>query len=718
VTDLELEQRAISVVRGLAMDAPHAARSGHQGTAMALAPLAHVLWTRILRYDASDPTWPDRDRVVLSAGHASILLYSMLHLTGHGLTLDDLEGVPPVGEPHPGHPEAGHDTPGVEVTTGPLGQGVGNSVGMAIAERFLRARFGSEVCDHRTFAICSDGDLMEGLSHEAASLAGHLGLDRLCWIYDDNRITIDGRTDLAYSDDVVTRFRGYRWNVVELGEPGDDLDAIERGLRSAIAHEGAPTLVVIRTRVGYPSPNYTDHHEAHGYVMKDDEIAATKERLGLPVDQTFHVPDDVLDVYRAAGARGAGEHRAWSERIDRLDDDEAARWSACQDARPLPGSELTLPSFEVGESMATRVASGRCIEALADAVPGLLVGGADLTGNTGTTFDSDGIQNRDEPGGRQIYYGIREHAQAAALNGMARHGGVLPVGGTFFVFSDYMRPSVRLAALSRARSVFVWTHDSVGVGEDGPTHQPIEQLASLRAMPGLSLVPASRRRGDRRGLGRGPRRRRTGRAGALPPGPARAAGHRPHQGRPGRLRRRRDRRVARGGARRHRQRGICVRRCGRAARLRGDRRPGGLDALLGPVPTPGPRVPHLGAPRRAPASRSRREPPSAGTSGSTRPSASTASVPAHPAARSSTAWASTSPTSSPGPVRWPTNTTRPSRRSEGSTHGRLARLYDPARSEPLARQPATRLDPGGELAAGSSVGCGASRRTPPSSRRR
>jgi transketolase len=487
VTDLELEQRAISVVRGLAMDAPHAARSGHQGTAMALAPLAHVLWTRILRYDASDPTWPDRDRVVLSAGHASILLYSMLHLTGHGLTLDDLEAFRQWESLTPGHPEAGHDTPGVEVTTGPLGQGVGNSVGMAIAERFLRARFGSEVCDHRTFAICSDGDLMEGLSHEAASLAGHLGLDRLCWIYDDNHITIDGSTDLAYSDDVPTRFRGYRWNVVELGEPGDDLDAIERGLRAAIAHEGAPTLVVIRTRVGYPSPNYTDHHEAHGYVMKDDEIAATKERLGLPVDQTFHVPDDVLDVYRAAGARGAGEHRAWSERIDRLDGDEAARWSACQDARPLPGSELTLPSFEVGESIATRVASGRCIDSLADAVPALLVGGADLTSNTGTTFERDGIQNRDEPGGRQIYYGIREHAQAAALNGMARHGGVLPVGGTFFVFSDYMRPSVRLAALSRARSVFVWSHDSVGVGEDGPTHQPIEQLASLRAMPGLSL---------------------------------------------------------------------------------------------------------------------------------------------------------------------------------------------------------------------------------------
>jgi transketolase len=488
VTDLDLEQRAISVVRGLAMDAPHAARSGHQGTAMALAPLAHVLWTRILRYDASDPSWPDRDRVVLSAGHASILLYSMLHLTGHGLTLDDLKAFRQWGSITPGHPEAGHDTPGVEVTTGPLGQGIGNSVGLAIAERFLRARFGTELCDHRTWAICSDGDLMEGISHEAASLAGHLGLDRLCWIYDDNQITIDGRTELAYSDDVPTRFRGYGWNVVELGEPRDDLDTIENGLRQAMAHEGAPTLVVVRTKVGIPSPTYTDHHEAHGYVMKDDEIAATKEILGLPADQTFYVPDDVLGLYREAGARGAAEHQDWAARLAGLDDDTTRRWDACITARPIDGADVDLPRFEVGESLATRVASGKVLAALADTVPALLVGGADLTGNTGTTFDADGVQSRDEPGGRQLYYGIREHAQAAALNGMALHGGVLPVGGTFFVFSDYMRPAVRLAALSRARSVFVWTHDSVGVGEDGPTHQPIEQLASLRAMPGLCLV--------------------------------------------------------------------------------------------------------------------------------------------------------------------------------------------------------------------------------------
>ncbi|MFP3906412.1 MAG: transketolase [Acidimicrobiales bacterium] len=488
MTDPDLEQRAINVVRGLAMDAPHAASSGHQGTAMALAPLAHVLWTRVLRYDASDPAWPDRDRVVLSAGHASILLYSMLHLTGQGLTLDDLKAFRQWESITPGHPEAGHDTPGVEVTTGPLGQGIGNSVGMAVAERFLRARFGPEVCDHRTFAICSDGDLMEGLSHEAASLAGHLGLDRLCWIYDDNRITIDGNTDLALSDDVVLRFRGYGWNVVDLGEPGDDLDAIQAGLDAATSHEGAPTLVVLRTRVGYPSPTYTGHHEAHGYVLKDEEIAATKQRLGLPTDTAFHVPADVLELYRSAGARGAEAHQSWSSRLEALDPGTRDRWAACQDSAPLADTDAALPEFEVGASMATRVASGHCIEALADSVPGLVVGGADLTSNTGTTFGRDGVQSRSDPGGRQIYYGVREHALAAALNGMALHRGVLPVGGTFFVFSDYMRPSVRLAALSGARSVFVWTHDSVGVGEDGPTHQPVEQLASLRAMPGLTVL--------------------------------------------------------------------------------------------------------------------------------------------------------------------------------------------------------------------------------------
>ena len=487
MSDLELEQRAVNTVRGLAMDAPHAARSGHQGTAMALAPLAHVLWTRILRYDAADPSWPDRDRLILSAGHASILLYSMLHLTGQGLTLEDLKDFRQWGSRTPGHPERGHHTPGVEVTTGPLGQGVGNSVGMAIAERFLRAQFGSEICDHRTFAICSDGDLSEGLSHEAASLAGHLGLDRLVWIYDDNRITIDGPTELSLSDDAATRFRGYGWNVIDIGDRANDLDLLEDGLRRAVAHEGAPTLVILQTHVGYPSPEHTDDHAAHGYALKDEEIARTKEVLGLPVDQEFYVPDDVLDLYRSAGRRGAEEHASWTARRDALDADTRTRWEAVLAARPLPGVDLNLPTWSPGENLATRKASEACLNALAEVVPAVLAGGADLTGNTGTAFTVDGVQGASHPGGRQVYFGVREHAMGAAMNGMALHGGTLPVGGTFLVFSDYMRPAVRLAALSGARAVFVWSHDSVGVGEDGPTHQPVEHLPALRVIPRLRV---------------------------------------------------------------------------------------------------------------------------------------------------------------------------------------------------------------------------------------
>ena len=486
MTSPDLEARAISVVRGLSMDAPHAARSGHQGTAMALAPLAHVLWTRVMRYDASDPTWPDRDRFVLSAGHASILLYSMLHLTGHGLSLEDLKAFRQWGSATPGHPEAGH-TAGVEVTTGPLGQGIANAVGMAIAERSLRARFGAELFDHRTFCIAGDGDLSEGVSHEAASLAGHLGLGRLICVYDDNRITIDGPTDLALSDDAARRFEAYGWHVVELGEVADDLDALEAGLREAIAVEDRPSLVVLRSHIAHPSPTRTDDPAAHGYALKDDEIREAKAVLGLPVDETFYVPDDVLAWYREMGARGAEERIAWEKRLEAWDGDRAAL-DACLAATGVAGWADALPTWAPGEKVATRVASGACLQALADVVPGLVAGGADLTSNTGTVLKGHGVQSRDEPGGRQIYFGIREHGMAAAMNGMALHGGVLPVGGTFLVFSDYCRPSIRLAALSRAKVIYSFTHDSVGVGEDGPTHQPIEHVASLRAIPDLLVI--------------------------------------------------------------------------------------------------------------------------------------------------------------------------------------------------------------------------------------
>ncbi|HJR24899.1 MAG TPA: transketolase [Acidimicrobiales bacterium] len=482
----ELEQRAIDVIRGLAMDAPHRARSGHQGTAMALAPLAHVLWTRILRYDAADPAWPDRDRFVLSAGHASILLYSMLHLTGYGLTLRDLEDFRQWGSRTPGHPEHGH-TVGVEVTTGPLGQGLANAVGMAIAERNLRARLGAEIVDHHVYCIAGDGDLSEGLSHEAGSLAGHLGLGRLVCVYDDNHISIDGPTELALSDDAAGRFRSYGWHVEELGEAAEDLEALEGALRTAAAVEDRPSLLIVRSHIAYPSPTKTDDHEAHGYALKDDDIRAAKEVMGLPPDEAFYVPDDVLELYRSAGSRGAEVREAWAERRAAYAGDKALL-DACLDARPLPGWTEALPSWSPGESVATRKASGACLQALADHVPALLAGGADLTSNTGTVLKDHGVQSRQDPAGRQIYFGIREHAMASSMTGMALHGGALPVGGTFLVFSDYCRPAIRLAALSGARVIYSFTHDSVGVGEDGPTHQPVEHAAALRAIPGLCVL--------------------------------------------------------------------------------------------------------------------------------------------------------------------------------------------------------------------------------------
>ena len=481
-----IERLGINVIKALAMDAPHAARSGHQGTAMALAPLAHVLWTRILSYDAQRPDWPDRDRFVLSAGHASILQYAMLYLTGHGLELDDLQNFRQWGSPTPGHPEAGC-TPGVEVTTGPLGQGLANAVGMAIAESQMRARFGADICDHRTFVIAGDGDLSEGISHEAASLAGHLGLGRLVVVYDDNEVTIDGGTDLALSDDAAARFRSYGWHTTELGEAADDLDALEAGLRRAAAVEDRPSLVVVRSVIAAPAPRTAGTPAGHGYAIFDEEIAATKALLGLPTDATFHVPSEVLHYYRDAGIAGRDERCDWEARVAAFDGDRAGL-EACLAATGRPGWDDALPSWEPGPSVATRKASSVTLQALLPVVPGLVGGGADLTGNTGTVMADAGVFSARGPGGRQIYFGVREHAMGAVANGMALHGGTIPVVGTFLVFADYMRPAVRLAALSEAKVVFVWSHDSVGVGEDGPTHQPVEHLASLRAIPGLRVI--------------------------------------------------------------------------------------------------------------------------------------------------------------------------------------------------------------------------------------
>jgi len=485
--DPALEALGIATIRGLAMDGPAKANSGHQGTAMALAPLAHVLWTRIMRYDAAAPEWPDRDRFVLSCGHASILQYSMLHLTGGAVTLDDLKNFRQWGSATPGHPEVGH-TPGVEVTTGPLGQGFANAVGMAIAEASLRARFGSSVCDHRIWAVAGDGDLAEGVSHEAASLAGHLGLDRLCVVYDDNHVSIDGPTELALSDDAAKRFRAYGWNVIEAGEVGEDLDSIEAALQAAAGHLDGPTLVILRTHIGFPSPTHTDDPAAHGLAFKPQEIAATKAVMGLPENESFCVPDDVLEAYTAAGSSGATQRLAWEAGLDAALGDRRAEWESSLTSTPLSDLVDILPTYEVGASVATRVAVGAALNASLDAVPGLVAGGADLTGNTGTQLKGVAALSADEPAGRQIHFGIREHAMGAVMNGMALHGGLTPAGGTFLVFSDYMRPAVRLAALMGTKVLFVWSHDSVGVGEDGPTHQPIEHVAALRAIPGLPVI--------------------------------------------------------------------------------------------------------------------------------------------------------------------------------------------------------------------------------------
>ncbi len=477
--------RQINVVRALALDAVMAANSGHTGTATALAPLGHVLFTDVLRYDAADPSWPDRDRLILSAGHASMLLYAYLSLTGYDVSLDDIKRFRQLGSRTPGHPEAGV-TPGVEVTTGPLGQGIANAVGMALAERNLRARLGADLVDHRTYVIAGDGDLMEGISHEAASLAGHQQLGRLTVVYDDNRITIDGPTDLALSDDAAARFAAYGWHTEELGEASEDLDALRGALDRARLVDDRPSLIVVRSHIGYPLPRSVDTAAAHGAITDADEIAEAKAAMGLDPQGQFVVPDDVALAYAAAGKRGATERAAWNERVA-ASGHSAAGLAVNLDVAGASDWPSQLGNFDVGSQMATRVASNRTLAAMAGSMPSLIVGGADLTGNTGTDIDVERLTAA-TPGGQKLHYGVREHAMGAIAVGMARHGGVLPVVGTFLVFADYMRPAVRLAAMSGARAVFVWSHDSIGVGEDGPTHQPVEHLASLRAIPDLVVI--------------------------------------------------------------------------------------------------------------------------------------------------------------------------------------------------------------------------------------
>ena len=480
-----LDAKTIATIRGIAMDGPHEANSGHQGTAMSLAPLAHVLWSRIMNFDAEHPDWFDRDRFILSPGHASIMQYTLFHLYGFGLTKQDLSEFRSWGSKTPGHPELGH-TAGVEVTTGPLGAGFSNAVGMAISEENLRSRLGTDICDHYIYGICSDGDMEEGLSHEAASLAGHLGLGRIIFVYDDNDITIDGNTSITFSDNTADRFRAYDWDVTEVGEIGEDLDALEAAINNAKAVTDKPSLIILKTTIGFPATESAGSNHAHGYAMFDEEIAATKKVLGLPADEKFYVEADVLEHCRAAGIRGAAKRTEWESRHAAYDGDKA-ELTALLTGRPLDGWMDALPSWDSGENIAARKASGAVLQALTSVYPSIMGGGADLTGNTGTTIKDAGVFTKDDRAGRQVYFGIREHAMGGAMVGMSAHGGTFPVGGTFLVFSDYMRGAVRLAALSKLPMVFSWTHGSVGVGEDGPTHQPIEHVASMRAMPELNV---------------------------------------------------------------------------------------------------------------------------------------------------------------------------------------------------------------------------------------
>ena len=489
---VDLDQLCINTVRTLAMDAVQQADSGHPGTAMALAPLAYVLWQRHLRYNPANPEWLDRDRFVLSAGHACMLLYAVLYLTGYDLTLDDIKQFRQWGSRTPGHSEHGV-TPGVEATTGPLGQGTGNAVGMAIAEAQLAALFnrpGHAIIGHYTYFLASDGDLMEGVSHEACSLAGHLQLGKLIGFYDDNRITIDGSTDLAFSDNTTRRFESYGWHVQKIAD-GNDLKALDTAIAQAKRVTDRPSLIIVRTHIAWGSPHKQDTADAHGAPLGVDEVKATKQNLGWPSLEPFYVPEEALEQWRTAATRGAQLEADWKK-----------KWNAYRAAHPdltaelerriagrLPdGWDSALPVFGPKDAQATRAASGKVLNAIAATLPELIGGSADLTGSNNTEIKNGGVFAAGSRSGRNFHFGIREHAMGAALNGIALHRGFIPFGGTFLIFSDYMRPSIRLAALTHLKPIYVFTHDSIGLGEDGPTHQPIEQLAALRAISNMTVI--------------------------------------------------------------------------------------------------------------------------------------------------------------------------------------------------------------------------------------
>ena len=492
VTSSNANQLAINTIRFLSVDMVERANSGHPGAPMGQAAMAYQLWTRHLRFNPADPGWVNRDRFVLSCGHASALIYSLLHLAGFDLSLDDLRDFRQMGSKTPGHPEYGH-TPGVETTTGPLGQGLANAVGMAMAERMMAGRFnrdGFALFDHRTWVFASDGDIMEGVASEASSMAGHLRLGKLNVLYDDNRISIDGPTDLSFSEDVAKRYESYGWHV-SLVEDGNDLEALDAAMTAA-ADDERPSLILVRTHIGYGSPNKQDSASSHGAALGADEVALTKQALEWPEQPTFHVPDEARAAFAPAGQRGAELEAAWDELAVAYR--EAHPDAAAELDRRLAG-ELPagwtddLPVFTPSQGpLATRKASGATLNAICDRLPELTGGSADLTGSNNTFLDGKPIFDADESNAPNLHFGVREHAMGSALNGMALSGGLIPYAGTFLIFSDYMRPPIRLAALMGLRVIYVFTHDSIFLGEDGPTHQPVSQLASLRAIPNLTVI--------------------------------------------------------------------------------------------------------------------------------------------------------------------------------------------------------------------------------------
>ncbi|MEX2572849.1 MAG: transketolase [Balneolaceae bacterium] len=492
---MQVDQLSVNTIRTLSMDAVEAARSGHPGMPMGMADAAYVLWSKFLNHNPANPAWFNRDRFILSAGHGSMLLYSLLHLTGYDLSLDELKNFRQLDSITPGHPEYGM-TPGVETTTGPLGQGFSTGVGMAMAEAHLAARFNrySEgLVNHYTYAIVSDGDLMEGITHEAASLAGHLELGKLIYLYDSNNISIDGSTDLAFTEDAGKRFNAYGWHVLHID--GHDRAAVESAIREAQNESSKPSLIICKTTIGFGSPNKQGSADSHGAPLGAEEIRLTKMKLGWDPDKQFHIPGEVHQHFGKATEHGKELEDKWNKKLAQfksLHREEAQLFERCL-SRSLPADwKDILPEFEPDEKgLATRASSGKVINAIARHVPQLLGGSADLTGSNKTDLAGEGIFQSGSYEGRNIHYGVREHAMGAALNGLSLHGGVIPYGGTFLIFSDYCRPAIRIASLSKIPSIFIFTHDSIGLGEDGPTHQPVEHLASLRLIPNtLVLRPA------------------------------------------------------------------------------------------------------------------------------------------------------------------------------------------------------------------------------------